>query len=129
MTQLGLPRPDFLVRGASRCPLESALESAVCPAPVRPGNLIRTPDGKICILDFGLMTDVTPEQSLALVEYIAHLSVQDWNAVTGDLRRLGAPPAPSRSPGRGDGGYFPQRVAGVAASACVRASPRRSNPG
>ena len=32
---------------------------------------------------------VTPQQSLALVEYIAHLSVQDWNAVTGDLQRLG----------------------------------------
>ena len=53
------------------------------------GNLIRTPEGKICIHDYGLMTEVTPEQSIALVEYIAHLSVEDWDAVAVDLRKLG----------------------------------------
>ena len=36
---------------------------------------------------------VTPEQSLALVEYIAHLSVQDWNGIARDLRKLGFVPA------------------------------------
>lgn len=40
-------------------------------------------------MDFGLMTDVTPEQSIALVEYIAHLSAKDWEAVTRDLLTLG----------------------------------------
>ena len=39
---------------------------------------------------------VTPDQSLALVEYIAHLSVQDWNGIAGDLRKLGfIPPGSS----------------------------------
>ena len=63
------------------------------------GNLIRTPEGKICILDYGLMTEVTPEQSIALVEYIAHLSVEDWDAVAVDLRKLGfiPPGGPERS--------------------------------
>ena len=32
---------------------------------------------------------VTPEQSLALVEYIAHLSVEDWVGIAKDLRKLG----------------------------------------
>lgn len=41
-----------------------------------PGNLIRTPDGKVCVLDFGLVTEVTPEQRIALVEYISHLTTQ-----------------------------------------------------
>lgn len=36
---------------------------------------------------------VTPDQSLALVEYIAHLSVQDWNGIARDLRKLGFVPA------------------------------------
>lgn len=36
---------------------------------------------------------VTPEQSLALVEYIAHLSVEDWDGIAGDLRKLGFVPA------------------------------------
>lgn len=33
-------------------------------------------DGKICVLDFGLMTEVTPTQRIALFEYIAHLTTQ-----------------------------------------------------
>ncbi len=54
------------------------------------GNLIRTPDGRICILDFGLMTEVPPERAQALVEYIAHLSVEDFEAVVmHDLPALG----------------------------------------
>ena len=36
---------------------------------------------------------VTPEQSLALVEYIAHLSVEDWDGIARDLRKLGFVPA------------------------------------
>ena len=36
-----------------------------------------------------LQTEVTQEQSMALVEYIAHLSLKDWAAVPEDLRRLG----------------------------------------
>lgn len=56
------------------------------------GNLLRTADGRICILDFGLMTEVAPERRLALVEYIAHLSVQDWAGVAKDLVNLGFTP-------------------------------------
>ena len=58
------------------CYLTQLLETGTLHADPHPGNLIRTPDGKICILDYGLMTDVTPQQSMALVEYISHLSVQ-----------------------------------------------------
>lgn len=36
---------------------------------------------------------MTPEQSLALVEYIAHLSVEDWDGIARDLRKLGFVPA------------------------------------
>ncbi len=36
--------------------------------PLCVGNLLRTPDGKICILDFGMMTQVSisPQPSQAL---------------------------------------------------------------
>ncbi len=69
----------------------------------RAGNLIRTPNGRICILDFGLMTEVPPERGQALVEYIAHLSVEDFAAVvTHDLPALGfiPPGAAARAPPR-----------------------------
>ncbi|KXZ45805.1 hypothetical protein GPECTOR_50g599 [Gonium pectorale] len=65
------------------------LDTGFLHADPHPGNLIRTPDGRICVLDFGLMTEITPEQRLALVEYIAHLSTQDWEALAGDLQTLG----------------------------------------
>ncbi len=53
-------KPDSPLRTGDECALA--------------GNLLRTPDGKIAILDYGLMTTVPPDYSLALVEYIAHLS-------------------------------------------------------
>lgn len=36
--------------------------SGTCVVPVCIGNLLRTPEGKICILDYGLMTYVTEDQ-------------------------------------------------------------------
>jgi aarF domain-containing kinase len=52
------------------------------------GNLLRTPDGKLCILDFGLVSQVDPDKRIHLVEYITHLSLEDWDAVTQDLVAL-----------------------------------------
>ena len=47
------------------------LETGHLHADPHPGNLIRTPDGKICILDFGLMTEV---------DALAHRSVSMFHA-------------------------------------------------
>ena len=41
------------------CYLIQLLETGFLHADPHPGNLIRTPEGQICILDFGLMTEVT----------------------------------------------------------------------
>lgn len=42
------------------------------------------------------MTEVGPERRIALVEYIAHLSVQDWQGVARDLVALGFAPKGAR---------------------------------
>ena len=42
------------------CYLIQLLETGFLHADPHPGNLIRTPEGQICILDFGLMTEVSP---------------------------------------------------------------------
>lgn len=47
---------------------------------------MRTPDGRICVLDYGLMTEVSADQRMALVEYIAHLTTADWDNVVIDLQ-------------------------------------------
>jgi len=39
-----------------------------------PGNLKRTPEGKLCILDWGLVTSIGPDLQLDYIEHIAHLT-------------------------------------------------------
>lgn len=53
---------------------------------------MRTTDGKLVILDFGLMTEVTESQRIGLVEFIAHLTMEDWDGLTNDLVTLGFMP-------------------------------------
>lgn len=71
------------------CYLIQLLETGLLHADPHPGNLLRTPEGKICILDFGLMSEVDPDQRIHLVEYITHLMLEDWGGVTRDLVALG----------------------------------------
>ena len=52
----------------------------------------RTTDGRLCILDFGLVTELTQEQQYSIIEYIAHLISENFMRVPGDLSRLGFVP-------------------------------------
>ena len=38
-----------------------------------PGNLIRTPDGRLALLDFGLVTTVDDNIKYGMIEAISHL--------------------------------------------------------
>lgn len=66
--------------------------------PLLTGNLIRTPEGKICILDFGMMTEITKLQRENLVEYIANITMEDWEGVAISLKHLGFIPAGAPDP-------------------------------
>lgn len=48
------------------CYLIQLLETGFLHADPHPGNLIRTPEGQICILDFGLMTEVSVSALLSI---------------------------------------------------------------
>ena len=58
-----------------------------------PGNLLRTPDGKLCILDWGLVTNLDPDLQISFIEHIAHLTSRDYEKVPSDLVKLGFVPA------------------------------------
>ncbi|KAL3922247.1 MAG: hypothetical protein SGILL_002310 [Bacillariaceae sp.] len=53
------------------------------------GNLLRTKDGKLCILDFGMTLEVDPNLQYSLLEYIAHCSSDNYDKVPYDLVNLG----------------------------------------
>ena len=50
-----------------------------------PGNLLRTTDGRLCILDWGMTLDVPSSLQYALLEFIAHLISEDYEASDRDL--------------------------------------------
>jgi len=74
------------------CYLIQLLETGLLHVDPHPGNLMRTHDGRLVILDFGLVTEVTDSQKIALIEFIAHLTMEDWDALTSDLVTLGFMP-------------------------------------
>jgi predicted unusual protein kinase regulating ubiquinone biosynthesis (AarF/ABC1/UbiB family) len=50
--------------------------------------MLRTDDGKLCILDFGLMTEITDDQKYGMIEAIAHLINRDYTEIGQDFKNL-----------------------------------------
>ena len=70
------------------CYLKQLLDTGFFHADPHPGNLIRTPDGRLAILDFGLMTDIDDNIKFGMIEAIAHLIHRDYDAIVEDFVTL-----------------------------------------
>ena len=57
-----------------------------------PGNLLRTYDGRLCILDWGMTLQVPNDLQYALLEFIAHVNTEDLDAIPKDFVNLGFTP-------------------------------------
>ena len=82
---------------AMNCYMDMMLRSGTLHCDPHPGNLLRTRDGRLCILDWGLVTTLDPDLQLTLIEHVAHLTAEDYARIPGDLVRLGFVPAGSEA--------------------------------
>jgi predicted unusual protein kinase regulating ubiquinone biosynthesis (AarF/ABC1/UbiB family) len=87
-TTLDAPEARRMVELAVAAYLTMLLDTGSLHADPHPGNLLRTPDGALCILDWGLITPVTQPQQYAILSYIAHLVGKDYGAVAADLAAM-----------------------------------------
>lgn len=65
--------------------LTQLLDTGFFHADPHPGNMLRSPDGRLVILDFGLMTEVTENQRFGMIEAIAHLINRDYENIGDDF--------------------------------------------
>jgi len=52
------------------------------------GNLLRTPEGKLAFIDFGMMADVTEEERYGLIGLAIGLQNKDLSLVTENLLKV-----------------------------------------
>lgn len=52
------------------------------------GNLLLTPDGRLCYLDFGLIVRVKPRHRQAMMAALIHLGLGEWSRLADDLEGL-----------------------------------------
>merc|ERR1719183_1273235 len=65
--------------------LTMLLDVGILHSDPHPGNLlIDRSDGALVILDWGLVTYISPEKQIAILEYVAHLANEEWDAVPSD---------------------------------------------
>jgi aarF domain-containing kinase len=84
------------VRTLSRVLLNSylaqLLETGFLHADPHPGNFLVTSEGKLCILDYGLMTTVDEDKRFALLEFVSNLLAKNYEATVDGLVILGFVP-------------------------------------
>jgi len=72
-----------------KCSVDQLLSTGLFHADPHRGNLLRTPDGKLSFIDFGMMADVTEEERYGLIGLAIGLQNKDLSLVTENLLKLG----------------------------------------
>ena len=72
--------------------LTMLLDTGVLHCDPHPGNLLRTTDGRLCILDWGMTLDVPQDLQYALLEFIAHINTENYGEIPQDFVNLGFAP-------------------------------------
>ncbi|KAK4534867.1 hypothetical protein CDCA_CDCA03G0892 [Cyanidium caldarium] len=88
-SQLRPEQAQRLVEIMVQCSLRQMLENGFFHADPHGGNLLATPDGKLCWLDFGMVSEVEPAQRYGIIEAVMHMVNRDFESLAKLYVRLG----------------------------------------
>ena len=77
--------PDDMVEVGVNCSLQQLLEHGFFHADPHPGNLLALEDGRLCYLDFGMMSEVSRESRTGLIQAVVHLVNRNFGKLSKDL--------------------------------------------
>lgn len=78
----------YLIEVGVQCSLRQLLEHGFFHADPHPGNLLATFDGQLAYLDFGMMSEIQPQQRYGLIEAIVHVVNRDFEGLAKDYVKL-----------------------------------------
>ncbi len=81
--------PDEMIKIGVQCSLEQLLEHGFFHADPHPGNLLALEDGRLCYLDFGMMSEVSRESRSGLIQAVVHLVNKNFDKLSHDFVKLG----------------------------------------
>jgi len=81
--------PDDMVEVGVNCSLQQLLEHGFFHADPHPGNLLALQDGRLCYLDFGMMSEVSRESRTGLIQAVVHLVNRNFSKLSKDFVTLG----------------------------------------
>eukprot|EP00929_Paragymnodinium_shiwhaense_P038997 TRINITY_DN20521_c0_g1_i1.p1 TRINITY_DN20521_c0_g1~~TRINITY_DN20521_c0_g1_i1.p1 ORF type:complete len:851 (+),score=194.02 TRINITY_DN20521_c0_g1_i1:171-2723(+) len=71
------------------CSMRQLLEGGFFHADPHPGNFLVTPKGELCVLDFGLMSEMPKDARLSIIRHIVHLVNRDYKNMAKDYYYMG----------------------------------------
>ena len=81
--------PDEMIEIGVQCSLEQLLEHGFFHADPHPGNLLALKDGRLCYLDFGMMSEVSRDSRSGLIQAVVHLVNKNFDKLSHDFVKLG----------------------------------------
>ena len=81
--------PEEMIDIGVNCSLQQLLEHGFFHADPHPGNILALKDGRLCYLDFGMMSEVTRESRTGLIKAVVHLVNKRFDKLSNDFVELG----------------------------------------
>ncbi len=81
--------PNEMVEIGVSCSLQQLIEHGFFHADPHPGNILAMEDGRLCYLDFGMMSDITQQSRVGLIRAVVHLVNKRFDKLSNDFVQLG----------------------------------------